>query len=268
MAKHLSSIWILFLTLSAVPQLAMGSNYERCLLDKLPDVQNDQAVIAATSFCYELPSAKQGSGRGIFSSFKSSNECILGKASSTRNRRAAMMIASACRKLYDKPVHPAQQFKRPPQPTPNTNQQAVAPSTPLPSSAPPPNNTLAADTHYQQIYTAYPDADALVSEPDFTRWASSPARQRVMTEGTSDEVIALFSEYRTHKARKGKSPLQSSGSQSRGEPQCEFKAVMTNADYHACGLAVICPVSLKAIHQGQIILPLMSWQAWLPFVGT
>lgn len=92
------------------PAVAAGS-FETCALDTLPGIQNDVAAAAAIQLCIERHGAKiysgvQGAGRGVFSRYSSSSECILHKSKSTQSSRAVWVIAGACRWLYDKPAAP------------------------------------------------------------------------------------------------------------------------------------------------------------------
>lgn len=93
--------------------------------------------------------------------------------------------------------------------------------------------------HYQKIYAAHPDADFLVSEQDFKRWADTPKKQRVMELGTIEEVIQLFNDYKIQKIeldmtrhfeRAGVLP-------ENDKATCIFKSIMTDADYQACGIS-------------------------------
>jgi hypothetical protein len=86
--------------------LAMADNYATCILDKMPGVQNDNAVAAARSLCLErftggFEAVEQGSGRGFFG-YDSGAECALEESRDTRNNAAAYQIRTACNKLYDK----------------------------------------------------------------------------------------------------------------------------------------------------------------------
>ena len=88
-----------------LPSIATAANFATCLLDKLPEVQNDVAAQAVYQVCNAShPGAfgpvRQGSGRGWFS-FKSGADCTMKKAGETRSHRAASLIGIACRRLYD-----------------------------------------------------------------------------------------------------------------------------------------------------------------------
>lgn len=53
--------------------------------------------------------------------------------------------------------------------------------------------------HYAEIHSAHPDADSLVGDPEFQRWlAKFPAYQRVMTQGTAGEIIAMLTTYKDY----------------------------------------------------------------------
>lgn len=90
-----------------VSGLAHAGNFATCLLDELPDVQNDAAARAAFQVCTEKHPAQylevtQGSGRGFFS-YDSGAECALKKSRETRSQLAARMIRVACNRLYNEP---------------------------------------------------------------------------------------------------------------------------------------------------------------------
>ena len=96
-----STIFFLSIACSAT----WAGNFATCLLDKMPNAQNDYVASSAYRTCSaEYPARygdiEKGSGIGIFS-FSNADECILKKAASTRLHRAAGFISSACRCLYD-----------------------------------------------------------------------------------------------------------------------------------------------------------------------
>lgn len=97
--------------LLACPSLAMAENYATCLLDALPGVQNQAAITAAIRLCRTehpggLTSIEQGAGKGLFASYKSSDECTFEKAKDTRHAGAIQLISHACRRLYNEPIPP------------------------------------------------------------------------------------------------------------------------------------------------------------------
>ena len=86
---------------------AQAANYATCLLDKLPDTQNDVAAQANMQVCLDkhpggIEAIPQGKGRGLFG-FDSGAECTAKKAGDTRSNRDAVLIGVSCRKLYDEP---------------------------------------------------------------------------------------------------------------------------------------------------------------------
>lgn len=94
----------LILTLSSS---AWAGNFAECILDKMPGTANDVAASAVWQVCRSaypggIESVKQGDGRGFFG-YSNGNECLAKKASDTQSQRAALMIGSACRRLYDEP---------------------------------------------------------------------------------------------------------------------------------------------------------------------
>ena len=88
-----------------LPSVAAAGNFATCLLDKLPEVQNDIAAQAVYQVCNAkhpgaFGSVAQGGGRGLFSP-TSGAECLMKKGGETRSHRAAALIVVACRRLYD-----------------------------------------------------------------------------------------------------------------------------------------------------------------------
>lgn len=94
--------------------------------------------------------------------------------------------------------------------------------------------------HFAAIRQAHPDADSLVDDRYFLAWiASQPSEKgtyyrRVLESGTAEEVIGLFSAYKAYVRQatvgQGSNPVSSQNL------DCEFKPVMTDSDYRACGL--------------------------------
>lgn len=94
------------IALLACPSLAIADNFAKCLLDKLPGVQNDATAYAAAQLCTSkhperYDSIAQGSGRGFFS-YESGAECALDKGADTLSSSAAGQIRVACNRLYNK----------------------------------------------------------------------------------------------------------------------------------------------------------------------
>lgn len=64
------------------------------------------------------------------------------------------------------------------------------------------NNDKAAETHFEAIYQAHPDADKLMESPEFEGWLQrKPAGEqddvsRILKEGTAPEVIYVFSTFK------------------------------------------------------------------------
>lgn len=105
---------LLLLAATLLIPIAAEANFAKCLLDRLPGVQNDVAANAIWRACNDqnpggFTAVKQGSGRGWFS-FKSGDECTAKKAGDTRSHRAAALINSACRRLYDNPPMTIDEF--------------------------------------------------------------------------------------------------------------------------------------------------------------
>lgn len=74
-----------------------------------------------------------------------------------------------------------------------------------------PPTTSSADTHYNAIYAAHPDADNIVKSIEFNAWISSLKsewRQQyelVLNEGTAEQVIAMLTSYKIARNYKAKS---------------------------------------------------------------
>lgn len=91
--------------LAIAPSVALAGNLATCILDKMPEVQNDFAAEAVLQLCNKkypggINAVKQGSGRGMLS-FDSGAECAVKKGADTPSRRAGQLIYIACSKLYD-----------------------------------------------------------------------------------------------------------------------------------------------------------------------
>lgn len=102
--KQPHKIWIAALFL--FPFHVMAGNYATCILDRMPGTLNDPVAFAIMRICSGkypggLDSVIGGEGRGWFG-FDSGAECSAKKAAKTPNRRAALIISAACRRLYDK----------------------------------------------------------------------------------------------------------------------------------------------------------------------
>ena len=94
-----------WLVLWALASPAVAADYAKCVLDKMPGTQNDVAAQAVHQVCIGahpggISAVAQGSGRGLFG-YDSGATCTAKKAGQTRSNRAAHLIGTACRKLYD-----------------------------------------------------------------------------------------------------------------------------------------------------------------------
>lgn len=99
----------LLAALLLAPAPLFAANFATCILDKMPEVQNDTAATLTYRACIEKHPAffadvAQGSGRGWFS-FKDGTDCILKKGAKTASPRAAQIIMMSCRRLYDAPTN-------------------------------------------------------------------------------------------------------------------------------------------------------------------
>lgn len=75
-----------------------------------------------------------------------------------------------------------------------TQQQTAPPAVPVATQPPAPS---AQEAHFQKIYAAHPDADAVFTSTGFQDWLSqNPKYQRVPKEGSTQEVIAMFTEFK------------------------------------------------------------------------
>lgn len=94
------------------PALAGPANYAYCVLDKAPKAQNDIAAgavheVCITEFPAGLEGVPQGSGRDMVFNYKSGPACVAAKGQDTRSTRAAQLISTSCRRLYDFPFDPS-----------------------------------------------------------------------------------------------------------------------------------------------------------------
>ena len=88
------------------PLIAHADNYATCILDKMPDAQDEPAVTAAYQSCHQafpagLGDVNQGSGQEFFSPYSNGAECAQDKTANMASRRGAMLIRAACKRLYD-----------------------------------------------------------------------------------------------------------------------------------------------------------------------
>lgn len=105
-----------------------------------------------------------------------------------------------------------------------------------------------ADTHYNAIYAAHPDADKIVESGELQAWINTLKHEwrqeynRVLSEGSTEQVIAMLGSYKNSgyaATRSKQSKAASNQAAQYQEPQinsCVFKGVMTKADYDACGI--------------------------------
>lgn len=88
--------------------LALADNFASCVLDRMPDSQNDAATYAVMQLCHQkfpegYKDILQGTGRGWFG-YNSGSECAIKKAANTTNNKAGGAIRVACNCLYDKAI--------------------------------------------------------------------------------------------------------------------------------------------------------------------
>ena len=120
-------------------------------------------------------------------------------------------------------------------------QQVASPITATPSSQ--------EEVHFNKIYAAHPDASQISRSAAFRSWVNAePWRKRIFETGTADEVIAMLHSYKNDRNRQASGqaapaaavPL-AQNSRDAAVPQnrypaCEIYAVMSDADYAACGI--------------------------------
>lgn len=221
------------LALSAGEVLA--GDYATCILDQMPEVMNDTAARSVMVLCNQkypagMREIKTGSGRGMWG-YDSGLECIREKAKGTASPLGAKILGAACHRLYDepRPFDPSTAVPENPQPV-----QAPPVPVPAPVATPPAPTPSAADIHYQRIHAAHPDADVIVGSPAFKRWISAvPQRQLILTGGTTDQVIQLFTDYQRSQVP---AQPQIQAAPIEENPPCEFKQVMSDAELQACGV--------------------------------
>lgn len=85
---------------------AWAANVATCILDKAPQVPNDQMAQAVYQACLKqypggILAVPQGSGHGP-RGFKNGDECTVKMTINTWSNSATVMIGAACRRLYDK----------------------------------------------------------------------------------------------------------------------------------------------------------------------
>lgn len=95
----------LIIALFLIAPATWAGDFATCILDKAPGVANDTAAQAVYQLCLSenpggIQAVAQGSGRGWLG-YKSGAECTAKKAGETRSNRAAAMVGTACRRLYD-----------------------------------------------------------------------------------------------------------------------------------------------------------------------
>ncbi|WP_124208115.1 hypothetical protein [Pseudomonas aeruginosa] len=105
---------LLFL-LTIISTSSIAGDYATCILDKMPEVQNDQAARVVISLCAgQYPNAllevEQGSGRGLLG-YKSGRDCMMAIGKETPSNLAGRMIFIACSKLYDEEKKPWEEYQ-------------------------------------------------------------------------------------------------------------------------------------------------------------
>lgn len=171
---------------------AFAANYADCLLDNLPGVKNAQAHAAALKICAsKFPDrffdVRRGSGRGLMGA-KSPEQCTLKNARDTSWKPSAAMISRSCACLYATSSGPTDMCERYTLPSNIREQHSIQSDAQL----------LQIETHYRRIYTAHPDADALFANRSFQSWwLNDPAKAKILSEGTTKQIIKLMSDFKT-----------------------------------------------------------------------
>lgn len=113
----------------------------------------------------------------------------------------------------------------------------------------------AEDIHFQKIYTAHPDADEIAVAPRFRQWVNwSVAREKVYEQGTSEEVIQLFSDYKKHILENSKELDDYLGSVYVMFPKLNFEG--SNPDQAA--IEEVVTIRDRHIKSGSAIIPALQ----------
>ncbi len=106
------------------------------------------------------------------------------------------------------------------------------------------------EKRYQDyLYARVPDANKLIVDPRFLPWVNkSPMRQRYYEKGTASEAVQLLNDFKLYLASLPQNaPVTQAAPEGRtyqtpaeimgiSDGACEFRQVMTDEDYRACGI--------------------------------
>ncbi|CAM2178460.1 hypothetical protein BO443_20722 [Burkholderia orbicola] len=82
------------------------SNWEECVLDRMPGVQNDYAAAVIITRCsdeFGNPDTVRIPEKGWLTRFNSGDACVAAKASTTASVNGARVIVASCHRLFDPP---------------------------------------------------------------------------------------------------------------------------------------------------------------------
>ena len=86
--------------------LLAPSNWEECILDRMPGVQNDYAAAVIMTRCsdeFGNPDTVRIPEKGWLTRFNSGDACVAAKASTTASVNGARVIVASCHRLFDPP---------------------------------------------------------------------------------------------------------------------------------------------------------------------
>jgi len=87
------------------------SNWEECILDRMPGVQNDYAAAVIITRCsdeFGNPDTVRIPEKSWLTRFNSGDACVAAKASTTASVNGARVIVASCHRLFDPPPPPSQ----------------------------------------------------------------------------------------------------------------------------------------------------------------
>lgn len=178
--------------LALVAAQAQAANFATCVVENMAGVKNAMAYTAALNICsqrfpdkfYEI---RRGSARGLLNN-TSPDQCTLEKTKDTAWQPAAALIKQSCDCLYTKSNSSTDMCMRYRLPAEILGQHTYQNDEQL----------LNVETHYRKIYAAHPDADALFASKSFQAWwVNDKAKTKILTSGTTQQIIRLMSEYKT-----------------------------------------------------------------------
>lgn len=115
-----------------------------------------------------------------------------------------------------------------------------------------PSENELVEKHFAAIKAVHPDVFKIDEDPQFLKWINSQPISirneytRIRNEGTASEVIKLIDNYKDYKRRSNytksikSTPLitnQKPMPMYKPSRKCDFKPIMADEDYYACGLS-------------------------------